>query len=208
MSSDGSAHGGGRVAALPASAKAKVEDGSECWFLFRARSGAGTGPRPTSPGRPGVPILECSPEGDPLRLCWIFRPVPRRECARFSSRHTSIRSALFAPSPPVLDIPEDELGARPRSRGVRAQSAGGRVGRRSVGEDAISWRRSRRSQNQVGGRPLLARDKRRGLIVRRQPRGLTLLRRFDSRWRSEKIRSAHLHAFKSHRSQYRGKLSP
>ena len=97
------------MAALRASAEAKVEDGSECRFLFRARLEAGRGLTPTSPGGPCVPILKRSPEGGPLRLNWVFRPAPRRECALFSSRHTSIRSseAFFAPSPPVLDVSED-----------------------------------------------------------------------------------------------------
>ena len=109
------------MAALRASAEAKVEDGAECWFLFRARLEAGRGLTPTSPGGFCVPILKLSSEGGPLRLNWVFRPAPRRECALFSSRHTSIRSAFFAPSPPVLDVSDDgRLGARRRCRGVRA----------------------------------------------------------------------------------------
>ena len=105
-SSDRSARGGagGGVAASRASANVKVEDGSEC-FLFRARSET-EGLTPTSPGGPCVPMLERSPEGSPLRLNWVFRPAARRERALFSSRHTSIRSASFAP-PPALDVSED-----------------------------------------------------------------------------------------------------
>ena len=121
-SSDESARGGGGVAALRASAEAKVEDGAECWFLFRARLEAGRGLTPTSPGGFCVPILKLSSEGGPLRLNWVFRPAPRRECALFSSRHTSISSsaAFFAPSPPVLDVSDDgDSARRPRRHSIK-----------------------------------------------------------------------------------------
>jgi hypothetical protein len=97
------------VAALRASAEAKVEDRAECWFLFRARLEAGRGLTPTSPGGFCVPIFKPSSEGGPLLLNWVFRAAPRRECALFSSRHTSISSsaAFIVPSPPVLDVSHD-----------------------------------------------------------------------------------------------------
>ena len=151
------------MAALRASAKAKVEDGSECWFLFRARSEAAAGLDANIVGRALRPDPEALLRGRPASIELRFFARPPGENARsFPAATRQSVPAFFAPSSPV-SMSRRTVDSAPGPAPEASQhkvTAGASSGALSA-RDAISRRRSRRAKTGRWTAPFSHVDKRR-----------------------------------------------